>query len=38
MNKLLATTITALLAIAGLASAAQAEVLTIDGMTPANAA
>ena len=38
MNKILATTITALLAIAGLASAAQAEVLTIDGMTPANAA
>ena len=38
MNTLLTTTITALMAMAGLASAAQAEVLTIDGMTPADIA
>ncbi len=37
MNKILTATITALMFMAGLASAAQAEVLTIDGMTPANA-
>jgi len=36
MNRLWTTTITALTAMAGMASAAQAEVLTIEGMTPAN--
>lgn len=36
MNRLLITAVTAAMALTGLSTAAQAEVLTIEGMTPAN--